>query len=276
VRRVIRILTKPGQVSVWPEEQPAFGDGHDCLPLFAHVAQIEHDFAQCIKRVALVSSGFHFLDRVLLIWHGIARVVIPVSIVFDQRLPCSPWPRAAETIGHDDGLSREHDVGSRHPRRHDPDEVVGSEQAIDETDQWLARVPGTTNAYMRTIQEEDEHPVSRIGHQLLRGADAAWLRSLGLGTGRRDQNMLEGFDLLRLVVFEDLEFFRLQIEYGLAVMRRVGIDADEICLGPKDLGRLILLLRGARLRESDDAGPDGEYKESEDAAAHRSPLPLHR
>ena len=97
-----------------------------------------------------------------------------------------------------------------------------------------------------------------------------------LGTGRGYQNVLERLYLLGLVVFEDLELFGLEVEYWLAVVSRVSIDTNEVGLGAKDLRLLLLLLRSSRLRDGDRACCDGKSKEPENAAAHRSPLPLHR
>src|SRR6185295_12306372 len=125
-----------------------------------------------IERVALVSPCLHLLHDILLIRHRVTHVDFPVVLVLDQAFTCAPGPDIAETVGEDDGFSREDHVGGRHRRCHDSGEIVWSEKPIDETDEWLAAVPGAPDRHMRTVEEQHEYAIPRIRNHLSRLSDA--------------------------------------------------------------------------------------------------------
>jgi hypothetical protein len=103
-------------------------------------------------------------------------------------------------------------------------------------------MPGSSDADVRTVQEEYEDAVPWIRNELLRGSDAVRFRALGLRPRGGDQDVFERFKFLRLVVFEDLELLGLEIENRLAVACRICINPDEIRFGTKDLRWLLWLL----------------------------------
>ena len=113
-----------------------------------------------------------------------------------------------------------------------------------------------------------------LADELSRGFDAVRFRALGLGAGGRDEYVLERLDLLWLTVLEDFEFLGLQIENGTAGACRVGIDANEVGLAAERWRLLVRLLLGTPgLCDGDSCGPHRESDRSEDATAHRVPLP---
>ena len=60
--------------------------------------------------------------------------------------------------------------------------------------------------------------------------------------------MLEGLDLLRGAVLEDLEVLAFQIHHRLAVAERIGVDADEVRLDAETRRLLGVFLIGGLLR----------------------------
>ena len=94
-----------------------------------------------------------------------------------KRESLAPWPYVAQTRRHDVRFPREHHVGGRHLRRHDADEIVRPEDAIDQPDERLAGVPAPLDRDVEDVEKEHEDPVPGIGGGLLHGADAVRLRS---------------------------------------------------------------------------------------------------
>ena len=60
----------------------------------------------------------------------------------------------------------------------------------------------------------------------------------GVGPGGIDDDVLERFDLLRAVVFEQLEILRVQVLDRNTALRRVDVHAYEVRLGAELGGRL--------------------------------------
>jgi hypothetical protein len=92
------------------------------------------------------------------------------------------------------------------------------------------------------IQKDDEDPGPRVLGHLIPLPLRVGLSACLLRTGRSDDDMLEGFDRLRGTVLEQLEVSRCEIGDGQAALRRVHVDADEVCFDVERGTRLRLLL----------------------------------
>ena len=67
-----------------------------------------------------------------------------------------------QTLLGDLGASREHELGRAHVRRHDADQIVRAEHAVDQADQRLGDGVGVLEADVCRIEEDHEHAVTRI------------------------------------------------------------------------------------------------------------------
>ena len=94
---------------------------------------------------------------------------------------------------------------------------------------------------VRRVEEDDEHAIPGIGGRLERLPLRARLDALGLRSRRAHDDVLEGLDLLRHAVLEDLEVLGLQVEDRLAVLERIRVDPDEVRLDAEARRRLLLL-----------------------------------
>jgi hypothetical protein len=116
---------------------------------------------------------------------------------------------------------------------------------------------------VQCVQEHDKHAVARIGCGLNSVALRVRLHSFGLGPRRTNDDVLEGFDLLEDVVFENLEVLGAQSQDRRACLGRIGIYPDEIRLDPKFRWLLRRILWRSRLRRGKKDGGGREREAAE-------------
>ncbi len=178
------------------------------------------------------------------------------------------------------GLAREGDVRRRHLGRHHRDQIVRTDQRIERLDQRCANPPRAVDIHVTDVQEDHEHASARIGHHRHRLAHAVRLDTHVLRRGRMDHHVLELFDLLRRVAFDDLEVVLLEIEHRVAIVGRVRVHADVVgfCAEGRRL-RLGLWRRGRLRRQRDQRRDDeGQYAQRKGVSSShgvpRTPAPL--
>ena len=153
----------------------------------------------------------------------------------------------AQALFGDLGAPRQHDFLRAHVGRHDPDQIVRTQDAIDQADQRLGDRVRRLERHVGLIQEYYEHAVARVLGGLEHLALRRGLHPLALRSSRGPHHdVLEGVHFLPDAVFLDSEVPGLQIQHRLAVVGRIDVHPNEVRLASE--GRRTLLTRGARRR----------------------------
>ena len=97
------------------------------------------------------------------------------------------------------------------------------------------------DGHVRDVEKDDEDAVVRIGDGLEHFALVVGIPPLALREAVLDADELEGFDLLRLAVFEDFEVRGGQPFDDLSVAAGVGVHQHEVRAAAEDLPRRRLL-----------------------------------
>ena len=110
------------------------------------------------------------------------RVVVVLLIPKNPTVLLAPGPISREESLDRRRLAREGDVVGRHLRRHDADEIVGTDQPIERRDERLADVVRAVDADVIRVEKDDEETRARRFHH-----------RAGLSDGiRLDTHFLEG------------------------------------------------------------------------------------
>ncbi len=227
------ILPQPGDRIVRLEQQPSFSHRDDRLALFPDFTKVIDETTQCVERLALALAASQLfrergLTALFVGQRWIALIVGMLAIVSLEREPLAPGPILPQAGLDDLRLPGEDDLIGRHIRGHHGDEIVGRKDPVHQPDERLVDRVRRRDHDVRQIQENHEHAVARVGGGGERGALRAGIAAVLLRTGGPNDDVLEGLDLLRRAVLEDLEVVGLEVEQWLTVAHRIRVDANEI------------------------------------------------
>jgi hypothetical protein len=236
-----------------PVQNPALGDRQNRLSFLTDPAKIAHETVQRLERDPLAPPGNHHprFDG-----HGAfarPRRVTELITAFHfvhvaQRVSVAPCPSVPEHRGDDLRLAAEGHLRRGHVRRHEGDEIVFTHYAVHQPDERFPDVGATFHRHLPHVEEDDEDARASASDLLLCLAHGSRIAAERLRPGRRDEDALEGADLLAHAVLEDLKVLDAQILHGAAAPRRVGVHAHVIGLGAEGRGLLALIGRGRRTR----------------------------
>ena len=139
-----------------------------------------------------------------------------VFLVFNAR-PAPPVPVFRELFLDHQGLLAEHQIRHALLGRQDTEEVLRSEDVVQEGNQRHPHPVRTAEINVEVVKIDDEDAVRRIGGELEAFALRVGIPALADRVVLRKPNELERFDLLRNAVLEDLEVVRRQPLDDLAV-----------------------------------------------------------
>ena len=225
------------------EQQPAVADQHQHGPRFAQRRQIEIVRSSRLvsvrssrrrsistrsrRRVAPLSRTIQSLPFGVSAKHCVSASSTGSVGIMGHRMALAPWPVARELFFNRHQAPPQHQVTRLDVLRHDAEEVVGGDDAIERVDQGRPDGVRSLDAHVQRVQVHDEDAVVRVGGLLERFALVVRIDPFALRQARLDADELEVLDLLRLAVLEDLEVGRRQPFDGAPVLLRIGIDGHE-------------------------------------------------
>ena len=194
----------------------------------------------------------------------LGRIIrIPFFELIARRVVVLAALKLLEAADHGAVIARHPDRRGRFERVHDADHVRRTELRLDKPGQRRTDRHARAAAHVIIVEEDREQPdvlARRFGLFVVVAADFPG-RLVDRGSGSAvELHELEGFDLLRLAVFRDLEIGRLQVGDLIAVaVRNDDVHAHEVdaCAEHRLLrigrwwlfrGRLLALRRWLTLR----------------------------
>ena len=257
-------LQRPRQIAVLAVLNPALGNRDDGFTLLPDAAKVQNEITNGVECETLPAPADHFPHDLFAVHRR--HVTFPILVFFRIRVGNleSPAPDPVVSQGPLEHLrlASERQVRGRHLRRHDADQIFLADHAVHQSNERSANVVGALDRHVIRVQKDDEHACARVFRHLVALALRVRFRTRLLRSGRTDDDVFEGFDLLRHAVFEQLEVGGRQVRYGNASGRRKDVDAHEIGFRPE---RRLGLLR----READ--GREGNAREAEtDPGCQRS------
>ena len=172
-------------------------------------------------------------------------VVLVLGIPQGHPIALTPVPVPRQEPVNRRGLSSKRDIASRHLRRHDADEIVLADDAIERLDERTPDVVRGGDVHVIGIEEEHEQARARaLGHRARLGHRVR-LHARLLRTGGADDDAFELLDCLWDAALEDLELLLSQIRQRRTVFRGVDVNAHVVRFGTK---RRLWDVRLCRLR----------------------------